>query len=370
MGEIQPFRDDHLADVASLYLKVMRGRKNVTSVPRTLEAYFREIFLENPWTAPDIPSLVYCDNGAVVGFLGVVPRPMLFRNRPIRVAVPSQFMVDRERHCGPAAMELMHRFFEGPQDLAYNDGAGEDAHIVWTGLGGHAANSYSFNWLRPLRPMRTVRDFVGRAHGLVRLAGRVFTAAAAPMDYLIARAPHEALRKPSSPHASKPINTDELFECIQAIAWREPLKPAYELTSFRWLISQVASAQSTGWQLRTASVSGPDGKLSGWYVYQYRPGGPAQLLQIGSRRPDQFDAILLALFLDAWQCGASSVKGQAIPRYLVNLTNHYCLFRHATTSVLFHSRNKELLDAIYQGKAALSKLDGEGWMRFALEGWT
>src|SRR5664279_2036080 len=121
MREILNLREEHLPDIAALHLRAMQGRSGVVS--RALEDYLREIFLANPWIAPDISSLVCFENGEVIGFLGVVPRSMEFRGRPVRVAVSSQFVVDRQRHRGPAAMELLSRFFGGPQDLSYTDGA-------------------------------------------------------------------------------------------------------------------------------------------------------------------------------------------------------------------------------------------------------
>jgi hypothetical protein len=58
-----------------------------------------------------------------------------------------------------------------------------------------------------------------------------------------------------------------------------------------------------------------------------------------------------------------------MPKYLVNLTNLRCLFRQPQTSVLVHSRDSDLLNVIHRGDAALSRLDGEAWLRFSGEDW-
>jgi hypothetical protein len=369
MREILAFREEHAPDAAALYLRVMRGRKG-GGRSKALEDYFCEVLLANPWTSPDFPSLICYEAGAAIGFLGVVPRPMLFRGRPIRAAVTSPFMVDRQLHRGPAAFELMSRFFRGPQDLSYVDGAAEATHIIWAAMGAHAANSWSFNWLRPLRPLHALKNYVDRAAGPLGLAGRAVMAAVSPMDNMLAQMPVKALRRPESTYESRPATVDEIFQCIQEIGWREPLTPAYDMESFRWLISQIAALRNTAGELRMATVYSPDGVLSGWCLYTCKPGGPAGVLQIGVRRRDQFDLVLRALFRDAWSDGASSVKGQATPCYLVNLTENYCLFRHPNTSVMFQSRDKDIADAIHEGKAALSRLDGECWMRFAFDPWT
>ena len=365
MGEILTLTEDHIIGVANLYMRSMRGQKRPAG--ERLRQYFTDILLNNPWVCEDIPSLVYLDRGSVAGFMGVVPRPMEFQGRAIRVAATTQFMVDRD-HRGPAAIALLSRLFKGPQELAYGDGASEDAHRIYTGVGGHPAQLYSFNWLRPLRPLLTAREYLDRGSAGSRLAGRLVSAAAVPVEYLLSKMPQELFRMPESPLESRKVDSDGLLQCIQEIGWKEPLKPVYEPAAFRWLMSQTAVSGPLG-DLQMTTVHEPDGAPAGWHVYWAKPGGPAQVLQIGVRRPNQFDNVLLALFRDSWKLGASSVKGQSIPRYLVNLTNQNCLFRLPNTAVVFHSRDAQLVNTLYRGQAALSRLDGECWMHFSDQTW-
>jgi hypothetical protein len=164
------------------------------------------------------------------------------------------------------------------------------------------------------------------------------------------------------------VPADELFDTIEQLSWKEALRPAYERDSFRWLITEAAGARSAG-ILRLSMVCCNEGTPCGWFVYWAKPNGPASLLQLGVRRRDQFDGVFLALLQDATEQGCSCVKGQAMPKYLVNLTNLRCLFRQPQTSVLVHSRDSDLLNVIHRGDAALSRLDGEAWLRFSGEDW-
>src|SRR5256712_9223051 len=78
-----------------------------------LAAYFERIFFHNPWVDADLPSLVYEDEtGRVGGFVGVVPRRMLFRGEPIRVAVTTQLMV-APRDGGRVRRRLMEQVLAG-----------------------------------------------------------------------------------------------------------------------------------------------------------------------------------------------------------------------------------------------------------------
>ncbi len=366
MGDISDFAEQDVPEVSGLYLRGMRGRPGLPGTP--LQDYFREIFFVNPWASPEYPSLVYRDGGTIVGFLGVIPRQMDFRGQTIRVGVTSQFVVDRRQHRGFAAMELLRHFLRGPQDLSFCDGVSEEVHRIWLSAGAQAARLYSFNWLRVLRPFGTARSFGDRIEGPLGWLGRTAAAGAVPLDFLFSKLPHAALRPPSSPFTSTPLDADGLYRCMEEVGWREALKPSYDLASFRWLMSQVASNRSLGDLLMTA-VHNSAGDLCGYYACQAKPGGHANVLQIGVRRRDQFDDVLRALFRDAWRHGASSVKGQAIPSALVNLTNQFCLFRQAHTCVLFKAKDPAIADAIFRGDAALSRLDGECWLRFATEPW-
>lgn len=359
MGEIRVFAEEHVRAAADLNLKIIRGSKN-SSGPG-LQNCFRDIFLKNPWASPEISSLVYLDHGELVGFLGVVPRIMEFRGHPVRVAVTSQFMFDREKHRGVGALELMRHFFRGPQDMSFTDGAGEAAMIVWTAAGGRAARLYSLNWTRLLRPLSTARSVLDRA-GLGALKG-VAGLVTSPGDFLLSKLPLEMLRAPRSVFTTRPATPAEILECIKEIGWREPLKPVYTQPSFDWLMFQAARATVYG-TLRILTVHSPDGIRAGWLVYYVKPGAPAYVLQIGIRRRDQFSGILTALFRDAWEQGCSAIRGQTIPQFLTQLTEQHCLFRHPNPSVLIHSKDADLMNVVQSGEAALTRLDGECWMTF------
>jgi hypothetical protein len=364
MGEIRHFSEEHVAAVADLALRTIRGRNEPAG--SGLQNCFRDILLQNPWASPDIHSLVYLEQCKVVGFIGIVPRTMEFRGRPIRVAVTTQFMIDRERHRGNAAIELMRQLFRGPQDLSFTDGAGEGAALVWTAAGGRTARLYSLNWTRILRPLGTARSVLDRPGGALPLLKGVARLVTTPVDFLLSQFPVGALRTPQSIYSCRNVSTEQLLECIQEIGWREPLKPVYTQPSFGWLISQAARARMLG-TLRTCTVQDQEGARVGWFVYCVKIGGAAYVLQMGARRRDHFSSVLLALFRDAWYMGCSAIKGQVVPRFMTQLTEQHCVFRHPNPSVLAHSRDPDLMNVIQCGDAAITRLDGECWIPFGSE---
>ncbi len=368
MGEVRKFEEAHLPDVAALELKVFHDRRGPASL--RLQKYFGEIFLWNPWREEELSSLVYVHNNKVVGFLGVIPRPMLFRGRPIRAAVVSQFMVDREECRGSAGLELIRRFFAGPQDLSLTDGATDAGHAVWTAAGARAAQLYSLQWTRVLRPIGYARGLLAahpRMPAAVRSASRWSAPGCALADAVLSRMSFRALSAPKTDFRSRPAAPDEVLECAREIGWREPLRPSYEPESFRWLLAQAATARRHG-VLRSAVVHDPRGSRAGWYSYYAKRGGLSTVLQIGASTR-HFEEVLETMFNDAWAYGSTAVSGQVVPRFLLSLSNRRCMLSYIGHGVLAHSRDPNLLGCILQGEAALTRLDGEWWTRFAVEAW-
>src|ERR1700756_671785 len=134
MKGVRPCLASDLPDVAALHQRVFHQASGLSTT--ALSAYMNEGFFGNPWSDPCIPSLVYEDEGRIVGFLGVVPRKMFLKERPIRVAVSSQLIVDPIAHSSGAAFHLQHRLLSGPQNLSLTDGANDVGHRFWETAGG------------------------------------------------------------------------------------------------------------------------------------------------------------------------------------------------------------------------------------------
>lgn len=364
MGKVRPFTDEHAAEVAALYFRAMRGSNKVPGP--ALAQYFRDILLRNPWVATDIPSLMYVDEGRVLGFLGVIPRIMEFNGRRIRVAVMTQFMVDPAQQGKGIGKLLLREYFSGAQDMCWNDGAADVVHPLWSACGGHVAKLYSFQWLRFLRPFAFGRMILARrsAAPVNWIAGLI----AVPADAIVTRLTGNALR-PSVPKLSvRQASPEELLVCLQQADWTEPLKPVYEAASFSWLMNEAAKAGSNGGTLRSILIHSRDGVV-GWAVYSAKRYESAYLLQFGVVDRNQLDASLDAVLFDAWEQGCCVVRGYGMPAYQTELTDHNCIFRHPGSSNLVQSQDPELLNSVLTGNATLTRLDGECWLRFSGETW-
>src|SRR4051812_5223476 len=174
MAEIHPLGERDIPEVVDLFARV-HPREGWAS-QGACAAYFRELFFGNPWVDAALPYRVARDGGRIVGFVGVVPRPMLHRGRPLRAAVLTQLMIDPgdKRH-RLAAAQLLRAALAGPQDLTLSDGANEASRRMWEACGGSALTLYGLQWRRLLRPARCA---LGMLPGV---AGRAAAVMAAPM---------------------------------------------------------------------------------------------------------------------------------------------------------------------------------------------
>ena len=74
-SRIRPLERDDIPALARLYQVVMRGGGET---PAFLAPFFERTLLDQPWADPTIPSLVYVEDGEILGFIGSNIRRMRF----------------------------------------------------------------------------------------------------------------------------------------------------------------------------------------------------------------------------------------------------------------------------------------------------
>lgn len=193
------------------------------------------VFLEHPWRDADLPALVYEDRGgAVIGFLGVIPRPMSLDGVPLRAAVSTRLMV-QPGHRGAAALRLLQTFLRGAQDLSLADSASAASRVLWERLGGEVAANYGLQWCRPLAPVRAALAGLAiqrRSRLAARLAGTVGPVADAALRWL----PGAPFQRRPSRFTGEALSTEALLDCLEARAAGYALRPRYTASSLAWLL--------------------------------------------------------------------------------------------------------------------------------------
>jgi hypothetical protein len=351
---LRPLTEKDLPQVADLYQAAF-GRP----IPNS-SGFLRRVFFEQPWRDESLPSLAYEDSsGRVVACLGVMPRPMKFRGNAIRAAVGHHFIVERSKKGALAGVELARRFLRGPQDLALAEG-NEFSRRIWEFLGGNVCPLYSFGWTRALRPAQYALTFL-KNRGLPLAAAFTLKPACQAVDATFDLVPQHAFRLRSPNLLSDDLDGVTMLACLSAFASDRALQPVYDVPSLVWLVQTLNEKRHRG-TLHTVIVRTAAGRPLGWYLYFLGISGIAEVLQVGGRDETIRD-VLHHLFYHAWQRGAVAATGPIDPRLCSILTDEHCAFhRPDNSSLLIHSPDQQILNAIHAGDAFLSRLEREWWI--------
>lgn len=360
--EIRSIRREDVEQTIALWQKCFRHSSAPASAG--VRQYFIEVMLDNPWFDRQLAPLVLVHRGEIAGFQGRIARPMLLDKAPVRAVIATQLMVDPDRRLGFAALDLLRALLDGPQDLCYSDGANERSLQMWERVGGDASRLFSFEWVRRLRPATALARTVGRHHGYRHL-GKLMLPPARVLDVAGGLLLPQAWRTPPRICQCSEATPAEILPLLQANTAMTRLRPQYTAESLAWLLEKAGESRAFGW-LRCAIARDGDDQPLGWFIYYVRPGSTAYLMQAGAT-PFNQRTLIAALLRDAYEHGAASITGQLDPQFTNVMSQSRCLFYCWDYGVLMHSRNPDLLDAMHRGDAALSRLDGEWWIRLGID---
>lgn len=355
MELIRPFRREDIPPVLQLFQSTFLQVGK--SAPTGLDMYFDRVFFESPWYDEDLPSYVHLDDaGAVIGFVGVQPRPLLLRGRRLRAAVATKLMVSPSCGVPLAAARLMGRVLAGPQDLALSDLSNDAGRRIWEGLGGTTALLYSLQWQRPLRPVRHSLAWL-QARGTPNVVTQGLRPLCSVADTLVARAAAVGHRDASSGYTTEDLPLEVMVARFPEVCAGRALRPEYDERSLLWLLS-VAQQNEPQRVLRQRLVRDSRNEVQGWFLYFLAPGGVCEVVQLVARK-GAAAAVFHLLLADAWDCGAVMLSGRLEPTMVREMSVRHSYFRQAESWTLVHSRQPDVLAAILSGSAFLSRLEGE-----------
>jgi hypothetical protein len=360
MSFIRNFKEEDVPAVAALFHKVYLANDPAqarTSVQKICES-FEEIFLRNPWRGESLPSLVCEDkDGATLGFIGVTPRRMTIRGRPILAAVSAHLMLDPDRRLGLAGVQLLRQFLAGPQQLSIADFANDLGRAVWDGIGGKMSYLHSLQWVKPLRPSARALNMARRKLRIPAALSPILRPLSGASDAMLARISPHRFRFAPPELIAKDLDDETLLACLSLLPSNYSLIPEYDGLSLGWLMRRAERMKTRG-QMRKTALCDDSGAIVGWYLYYLNPGGTSEVLQMWARKGSA-GAVLDHLFHNAWSQGSDVIAGRAEQQLLPALSSKECYLNCGPPWVMVHARNPEILQAIDRGDAFLSKLEGE-----------
>jgi hypothetical protein len=355
-AQVRACTPDEMPAVAGLFQRTFRHARRASSAPLT--AYLRKLYFGHPWHDPALASKVFVADGAVRGFIGILPLQLAFRGRTLRAAVASSLMVENPQENPLAGARLFRAYLSGPQDVSLSDSANAVSRGMWERLGGKSAPSESMEWVRPFRacamalalaadfvpPLRFARPLASLGDGIAGLLHR---------DLMRVHPADGAV------HDSE-ASDDDLIRLISELAADYEVRPAWDPATLRWILAHAADKNRHGPMVRRI-VHGKDGRALGCYIYYGRRGGVAWVLQLLAR-PDTIGPVLDNLLANALERGCVGVRGRSQARLLDALQRRHCLFFHRSATVV-HSHDAELVAAIRAGEALVTGLAGDAWTR-------
>jgi GNAT superfamily N-acetyltransferase len=351
VSAIRPLERADLPAVAALYADFMAW--DAAATRDALVAYYARTMLDHPCADAEIPSLVYDDpQDGVVGVLGSNVRPFVHGEREVRVACGGPLVVHPSHRPRGVGALLMRSYLEGRQDLTADDRSIDQVHAMGLRLRGETHGVASIGWSLVLAPAGFLAGAIAR-----RATGR-----GQSRPGLVARIGSLARRRPEQPLAgvSEPLTHAALIDLVERLRRPFALRPRYDEAHLAWLFGEMERANFDGPLVRRL-VRGDDGRPLGSYVAYVAPHGVAEVVQLAAAEPD-VALVLDHLLHDAARGGAVEVRGRFEHHLLAALRRRRCRLVPIDWALL-HGRDPELLAAVHGGRALLTRLDGEWWMR-------
>lgn len=357
MAGIRPLRSSDMEQVTRLVGDAFP--LGSTSRDVDLRASLTRLFLDNPWFDPEIPSLVLEGaDGRLLGFIGSAVRRMRLDGRPVRMACSSSLATSPAGRTKGVGALLLRRFLGGQQDLTMTDSAGAATEKLWTRLGGFSVPIASIAWIRPLRPLGLAATVLlrrlGREELGTHLRRRLAMARPHPTRFSLAKLAVEPVGVTLEPWRPR-----DVVARLEEIAEPHRLVPDYDEPFLEWIMREVDEVKSRGGAVAAMVRRGE--QTLGWYVFLIHPSGLGQEVQLIAR--DVHAAtVRRQLLFHAQELGASAVYGRLDAQHVrANVVDPRTLLRPGLR-FLVHTHDDHVASAIRSGDAALSGLEGDGWM--------
>lgn len=368
MGADGTIRQVRREDLSEFVTSLGSQFSSAPIAPARLRAFLERTLIDSPWADPEIPSLVYVEEGKILGTIAASSRRMLFDGAPTRVACSAFLWADPSVRARGIGAQLLRALLTGPQDLTITDAASEPVRRMWEAMGGRTLHVSRFSFNRIFRPWELAhRRFADRPRSP---AGRIAAPVASALDR-ISMAVGRTKLIPDPPLGTvEPLSPDAMVEHLPAVTQSFRLAPAYDRRYLEWLFRELEhiDEQSLPWLHArprgefAAELVRRNGRVAGWFICHSRPGGLCRVLQVAAT-PRTADAVLNQLSCWAWEAGAAALVGRIDPHIVAPLAAIPSVVRYSSSGwVLVHARDPELLGAILAGHAFLTRLDAEWWI--------
>lgn len=339
-------------------------RKQRGNAPRGLQDYLLHLFTDPPCSVDGIHSLVHLrGNGAVNGFMGVLPMRFKHGDRSLKAAIGGSFMVDGHEEDPYAGARLLRAFQSGPQDLCLTETANDVSTGMWRRLRGTILPDYSLEWLRILRPAAFLAEMAANAFAPAAIVKPLMR----PVDAILRRGSTE----PQWSHvsdcqftgktlATADVDDEETVALFQKFTSAHALHPQWEKAELHRMVSESCRKANYGPMVRRKVLSHA-GKPIGLFLLYGKSRGIGRVVQILSV-PGHEGPVIDAMLAEATERKMAALRGRSQPGLLNAMLGRRFAFVHAASSIVY-ARDRTLLEPFVTGNAFFNGFAGESWTR-------
>jgi hypothetical protein len=346
MAEIRPLEEDDLPAIAGLLHRDLSPDDPVAEISRLIKA----LTVDDPWSDPELPSLVAVDDGDVVGFIGCQAKRVRFGDRDLRGVCVSQLTVAADNRGGAAGALMLRRTLTAGQDFTISDTANEKVAQMWQTFGGHLDHARSCDWMVVLRPVRWLRGLVTDS---LRHRPRPHPVGALPFQAVRPNSPHWRFPELEGEVTGEDVDAATIVEKLPEMTRGFALWVDYDEQFLEYLFDEM-QAHFGGLTRRLVSR---DGRALGWYAYVPMQGGLSRVLHLHAP-PRDAEPVLRDLLAQARLDGSSVIAGRNEPQLTLALQERLPVLSFARRPVL-HSHDPELLATLTTGSSLLTQLNSE-----------
>jgi hypothetical protein len=354
--DVRPLERDDIPRIASLRQRIFEQSRHAATT--SLEDYYRTTFLEHPWATPSVSSLVLHGENDVLGFIGVLPRPLQLGSERLVSITTTEFMVAPEAR-GVAGLALMRKAFESPHDIAFSDRCNEQARGMYEAVGGQLSPWHCMYWMVSLDGGRTTFED-RRRRGLMRgVPSRALRRVARIVDRVDARLGARPFAEAPSGTQDQPLALDTVINLVPKVAGPNTAVPVYDAGTLRWLLERTM-VRRTDSRLISAQVLRGD-VIVGWFIYVLRPDGEANVVQLAATRGND-RAVFEHLLYHATTNGVTALEGRGDKKFASSVSELGLPMTLGQPWTVVRSKRPELLIQFLNGNAFFSRLESEWWL--------
>jgi hypothetical protein len=349
MAEIRPLERSDLPAVATL----LAGNLPVPMPEAQVPDFLARTLLDDPWSDPDLPSLVATENGDLIGFIASQVRRVRLDDRDLRGVCPSHLTVDPKRRGGAAGALLLRRLLTAGQDFTFSDTANDEVARMYKTFGGHLAHARAFDWMVVLRPLRWVRRVAATTILRSKQPREDIPVGALPFQAVRPRGGRWAFPEPEPDVIGENANAAAIVAQLPEMTRGLRLWVQYDQQFLDHLFGEIESHFG---RLEQRLVR-RNGQAIGWYAYVLNRSGIARILHLLTSDRDA-DAVLGDLVANVRGQGGAVITGRHEPHLARSLQRRLPVLGFARRPMI-HCHDTEIRATLATSDSLLTQLDGE-----------